>query len=62
MDDDLDPIFDEEDDHLDDDLGPIFDEEDDHLDGDLGPSLMRKTITWTVILVQSLMRRKNQRL
>ncbi|KAF2591511.1 hypothetical protein F2Q70_00039253 [Brassica cretica] len=37
MDDDLDPIFDDEDDHLDDDLGPIFDEEDDHLDDDSGP-------------------------
>ncbi|KAF3599055.1 hypothetical protein F2Q69_00036712 [Brassica cretica] len=37
MDDDLDPIFDEKDDHLDDDLGPIFDEEDDHLDDDSGP-------------------------
>ncbi|KAF3574545.1 hypothetical protein F2Q69_00059359 [Brassica cretica] len=37
MDDDLDPIFDEEDDHLDDDLDPIFDEEDDHLDDDIGP-------------------------
>ncbi|KAF3572923.1 hypothetical protein F2Q69_00058654 [Brassica cretica] len=37
MDDDIDPIFNEEDDHLDDDLGPIFDEEDDHLDDDIGP-------------------------
>ncbi|KAF3574546.1 hypothetical protein F2Q69_00059358 [Brassica cretica] len=37
MDDDLDPIFNEEDDHLDDDLGPIFDEENDHLDDDIGP-------------------------
>ena len=52
MDDDLDPIFDEEDDHLDDDLGPIFDEEDDHLDK-LGLTFDEKAPSITPIIMEN---------